>query len=153
MTVSTYYTKLWGLWHEIQSNLHTPQCSCNGCSCGLGKAPKKVKEKEKLYEFLIGLDSDFAIIRTQILAMKPTSSLGNEYHLVVEDEQQRSITNTKRPITEVAAFEAFVKREPGLTHQANKFMKKHGNQLEHCSFYDKEGHTRDGCFKRVGYPE
>lgn len=85
--------------------------------------------------------------------MKPTSSLGNEYHLVVEDEQQRSITNTKRPITEVAAFEAFVKREPGLTHQANKFMKKHGNQLEHCSFYDKEGHTRDGCFKRVGYPE
>nr|GEV71830.1 putative Gag-pre-integrase domain, Gag-polypeptide of LTR copia-type [Tanacetum cinerariifolium] len=75
LTVSTYYTKLRGLWDGIQSVLPTPRCSCNKCECGLGKKLSELKEKERLYEFLIGLDCEFSIVRTQILAMNPTPSL------------------------------------------------------------------------------
>ncbi|KAI3499150.1 hypothetical protein L1887_34943 [Cichorium endivia] len=110
-TVSAYYTKLRGLWDEVQSVLPTPRCSCEKCTCGLSKSLNDLREKEKIYEFLMGLDGEFSIVRTQILSMKPTPSLGNVYHLVAEDEQQRSITTTKRPTTEAAAFQAFVKRE------------------------------------------
>ncbi|XP_024990710.1 uncharacterized protein LOC112524996 [Cynara cardunculus var. scolymus] len=108
MTVSAYYTELRGLWDEIQFVLPTLQCSCNGCACGLIKSLDDLREKEKLYEFLMGLDSEFSIVRTQILALKPTPSLGSTYHLVAEDEQQISITNAKRPTTEATTFQAYV---------------------------------------------
>lgn len=88
MTVSAYYSKLCGLWDEIQYFLATPKCKCNGCTCGLGKYLKELQEKEQLYEFLVGLDREFSIIKTQILATKLIPSLGNAYHLVVEDEHK-----------------------------------------------------------------
>lgn len=45
------------------------------------------QEKELLYQFLMGLDSDFNVIKTQILATKPTPNLGTAYHLVAKDER------------------------------------------------------------------
>nr|GEV57056.1 integrase, catalytic core [Tanacetum cinerariifolium] len=41
------------------------------------------------YKFLMGLDDQVSVIKTQILAMKPAPKLSIVYHLVVEDEQQR----------------------------------------------------------------
>lgn len=67
-----------------------------------------------MYEFLMGLNSEFSVIRTQILATKPTPSLGTAYHLVAEDEQQiRAASFNKKTTQEAAAFQAFVpaKRE------------------------------------------
>ncbi|KAF5767488.1 putative RNA-directed DNA polymerase [Helianthus annuus] len=149
MTVSAYYTKLRGLWDEMQSFLPTPKCKCNGCTCGLGKSLKELREKEQLYEFLMGLDREFSIIRTQILATKPIPSLGNAYHLVAEDEQQRTIAGGKRLVNETVAFQATVKRNAPPTRTGQKDEKPSG----HCDHCGKDGHTRDGCFKRVGYPE
>lgn len=80
---------------------------CDRCECAIGKQLNEVKEKERSYEFLIGLDDEFLFIRTQVLAMKPTPSLATTYHLVVEDEQHRAITSgTKRPGSEASAFQA-----------------------------------------------
>ncbi|GKE03104.1 hypothetical protein Tco_1391087 [Tanacetum coccineum] len=70
----------------------------------------------------MGLDSEFLIVRNQILALKPAPSLGIAYHLVAEDEQQRSITSTRRPTTEAAAFQDYVKTN--ANQQGNKAMKK-----------------------------
>ncbi|KAF5785448.1 putative retrotransposon gag domain-containing protein [Helianthus annuus] len=105
-TVSAYYTKLRGLWDEIDTVLLVPRCECEGCTCDIGKKLVELKEKEILYEVLMGLNSDFAVIRTQILAMKPTLTLGVAYHLVVEDEKQRNITAGKKTSTETMAFQA-----------------------------------------------
>ncbi|KAK9075334.1 hypothetical protein SSX86_003657 [Deinandra increscens subsp. villosa] len=149
MTVSAYYTKLRGLWDEMQSFLPIPKCKCNGCTCGLGKSLRELREKEQLYEFLMGLDSEFSIVRTQILATKPIPSLGNAYHLVSEDEQQRSITGGKKVVTETAAFHATVKRNT----TPNKAVQKDNRPTGRCDVCGRDGHTRDGCFKVIGYPE
>ncbi|XP_023769810.1 uncharacterized protein LOC111918368 [Lactuca sativa] len=87
MSISNYYTKLRSLWDEIQIVLPTPRCVCDGCECAIGKQLNEVKEKERTNEFLIGLDDEFSVIRTQVLAMKPTRSLATTYQLVAEDEQ------------------------------------------------------------------
>ncbi|KAJ0492662.1 putative retrotransposon Copia-like protein [Helianthus annuus] len=94
-TVSAYYTKLRVIWDEIQSVLPVPKCDCGGCTCLIGKKLIELREKERLYEFLLGLDSEYGTIRTQILAMKPTPSLGIAYHLVADDEQQRAVSGSK----------------------------------------------------------
>ncbi|XP_022014939.1 uncharacterized protein LOC110914459 [Helianthus annuus] len=51
ISVSSYYTKLRGIWDEIESVLPAPRCTCDGCACGVGKKMTELKEKERLYEF------------------------------------------------------------------------------------------------------
>ncbi|KAL7607530.1 hypothetical protein Lser_V15G19588 [Lactuca serriola] len=119
-SVSAYYTKLRGLWDKIQTISPLPRCSCSTRTCDIGKRLNEFKEKEKLYEFLMGLDSEYSTIKTQILAM--TNSKG-------QFRQQRK-------------------------KSASKDIKKvTGEEVEHCNHCGKNGHNRDGCFKRIGYPD
>ncbi|KAJ9561856.1 LOW QUALITY PROTEIN: hypothetical protein OSB04_007016 [Centaurea solstitialis] len=154
-SVSAYYTKLCGLWDEMQAVLSIPHCTCNGCTCD---KIVELKEKERLYEFLMGLDDKFSVIRTQILAMSPVPSLGNAYHLVAEDERQRTISGDKKPATESAAFRTFThgRKEGNSNHQRHRPTikdNKCSEVVEHYTFCGKDGHHREGCFKRVGYPD
>lgn len=63
-SVSTYFTQLRALWDESQSIHPLPRCSCSNCECDIGKKMIEHQEKERLYEFLMGLDVDFTVIRT-----------------------------------------------------------------------------------------
>ncbi|XP_023755323.1 uncharacterized protein LOC111903801 [Lactuca sativa] len=101
MSVSNYYTKLRSLWDEIQVVLPLPRCEC-----AIGKQLNEVKEKERTYEFLMGLDDEFSVIRTQAI-------------------------NKATP-------------KPTITDNEKK---------EKCSFCQREGHVKEGCFKLIGYPE
>lgn len=120
--VSPYFTKLRSIWDEMQSTLPIPRCNCNWCSCDVGKKLVEHREKERLYEFLMGLNSEFSVIRTQILAMNPTRTLGNAYHLVAENEKQRSITADKRDSADAVVFEVFVPghRKNGSSQRRDK---------------------------------
>ncbi|KAI3678255.1 hypothetical protein L6452_37540 [Arctium lappa] len=156
-SISAYYTKLRGIWDEIGSVFSIPKCSCAGCGCGISKKLGELKDKERLYEFLLGLDSDFSTIKTQILAMKPIPTLDEAYHLVAEDEQQRAVSEGRKTNTETAAFQAFMRRD-GATNGQSRTGSRNGkrttnDKVEHCDFCGKDGHNRDGCFKCIGYPE
>ena len=104
-SVSAYYTMMRGIWDEIDSVSPPPTCTCNNCSCNLGKRLMESKEKEHIYEFLMGLDDSFGTIKTQILSTKPIPSLGTVYHSVSEDEQQKNISTTKKTVVEAAAYQ------------------------------------------------
>ncbi|KAJ9542449.1 LOW QUALITY PROTEIN: hypothetical protein OSB04_028955 [Centaurea solstitialis] len=145
-SVSAYYTKLGGLWDEIGSVMPTPQCTCNGCNCDLGKRMNESKEKERLYEFLMGLDDEFTVIKMQILATKPIPSLSSAYHLVAEDERQRAISHDKRPTIEAAAV-LEVKRDKGNARDPNR-----NDVIEHCTFCGKDGHKKGVVSRRSAIP-
>ncbi|XP_076884931.1 uncharacterized protein LOC143534303 [Bidens hawaiensis] len=154
-SISAYFTRLRSIWDEIESVLPIPLCMCNGCTCGLGKKLSDLKDKERLYEFLLGLDSEYGTTRTQILAMQPTPTLSSAYHLVYDDEQQRAISGSKRPINDATAFQAFLPRKKDLNLSQNKYVhndgkRNFGERIEHCG---KDGHKKEGCFKLIGYPE
>ncbi|XP_076943735.1 uncharacterized protein LOC143614086 [Bidens hawaiensis] len=156
-SVSAYFTKLRSLWDEIGSTISVPRCSCAGCTCGISKRLTDLRDKERLYEFLLGLDSDYSTIITQILAMKPIPTLLEAYRLVYEDEQQRAVSTGKKTNTDSAAFQAFMKRD-GAAAAHNQNGPKNNKRIivdkaEHCDFCGKDGHNRDVCFKLVGYPE
>nr|KAJ0214816.1 hypothetical protein LSAT_V11C400213750 [Lactuca sativa] len=85
--------------------LPSPRCTCEGCDCGIGKKLNEIREKERTYEFLLILDDEFSVIRTQILAMKPFPPIGSVYDLLAEDEQQRALSGgVKRTGTESSTF-------------------------------------------------
>ncbi|XP_023747472.1 uncharacterized protein LOC111895627 [Lactuca sativa] len=91
MTVSGYYTKLRGIWDEVQSINPLPACTCQGCKCEITKEIARSREKERLYDFLMGLNEEFGALRTRILSTDPLPTLNNAYHLLSQDEQQKKI--------------------------------------------------------------
>ncbi|XP_076886570.1 uncharacterized protein LOC143536472 [Bidens hawaiensis] len=93
-------------------------------SVRVGKKLVDIKDKESLYDFLLGFDPMFGTIRTQILAMQPIPSLIGAYHFVLDDEQKR---------------------------KEGKY--KCGESIERCTFCGKDGHNKEGCFKLIGYPD
>ncbi|GJT65758.1 hypothetical protein Tco_1017238 [Tanacetum coccineum] len=131
--LSRVNTKLQSLWDEIGSVLPVPRCSCSGCTSGISKKISDLRDKERLYEFLMGLDNHFSVIRTQILAMNPILNLGNAYHRVAEDEHQRAISLDKRTTTEDAAFKTFVVDSGStehITHDASILENKSKSHFE-----------------------
>ncbi|KAL5549597.1 hypothetical protein UlMin_004828 [Ulmus minor] len=65
-SVSIYYTKLKALWDEL-SSYRTPPC----CTCGGLKNFSDEQEKEKVMQFLMGLNDSFTAVRGSILMMNP----------------------------------------------------------------------------------
>ncbi|XP_071694920.1 uncharacterized protein [Rutidosis leptorrhynchoides] len=157
-SVLVYYTKLRSIWDELDYVLQVPKCSRDGCKCDISKKISLLKDKERLYEFLMGLDNQFSVIKTQILAMKSIPSLGNAYHLVAEDERQRTISSDKKPSIESAAYKTSAppRREAKRNQRRDKFIPKDRKRVETtetCIHFGKEGHPSEGSFKVIGYPD
>ncbi|XP_071699908.1 uncharacterized protein [Rutidosis leptorrhynchoides] len=123
--VSSYYTKLRSIWDEIASVNPMPSCSCNKCTCELSTVIGKVRDKERLYDFLMGLNDDYHRIRLQILSSDPLPSVMAAFHY--------SQNNTRR-------FSNYKKEECDKEEKI-------------CTKCQKIGHTIDGCFEIIGYPE
>ena len=82
--------------------------------------------------FLMGLNDSFAQVRGQILLSDPLPPIGNVFSLVIQEEAQREIV---------------VNHIPYLN--SNTMAKKERPQCAHCNLL---GHTKDKCYKLVGYP-
>lgn len=127
--------------------------SCIDGSRDISEDMTKMREKEQLYDFLMGLDESFHYEITQILAMKPSPTLGEAYHIIVEEEQQKIIaafsmqlvSNNRTTVSTVATVKGDVKRKDGDRRNS----KKERPRYSHCQ---KIGHEADKCFEIIGYP-
>ncbi|XP_071714021.1 uncharacterized protein [Rutidosis leptorrhynchoides] len=135
MTVSAYYTKLRGIWDEIQSVSPSPSCTCNRCTCNVGKSLTDMRDKEKLYDFLMGLNEEYSGIRSQILSISPLPSLVAAFHMVN---------------VESSAFQVSGKKQQGKSWATNR---RDDRSNEECAYCKKPGHTMEGCFELIGYPD
>lgn len=161
-SVSAYYTKLRGLWDEVNSVSPIPICTCGKCTCDLSKKYVVAREKEQLYEFLMGLDETFETVKSHILSTKPTPTIGTAYHLISEDERHRQISTVQRTPVETAAFQA-QQKQVDTGNRSIMFQKHHserdgGDRREgrrerpHCAHCQKPGHLIDTCYELIGYP-
>ncbi|XP_052205378.1 uncharacterized protein LOC127810140 isoform X2 [Diospyros lotus] len=142
LSVSAYFTKLKTIWEEL-SNFR-PMCSCGRCSCGGNKALAEHSHVEYVMSFLIGLNDSYAQVRGQLLLMDPIPPINKVFALVVQEENQRTILNSK--VSDPVALA--VKHGMVKTDQ-NKSQKKERAICTHCGFH---GHTIDKCYKLHGYP-
>ena len=89
-SISVYYTKLKAFWDELSSYHEVLSCSCGGL-----EKLKERDEKERVMQFLMGLNDSYAAIRGQILLMHPLPDTRRVYSLVLQQgraqpQQQRS---------------------------------------------------------------
>ncbi|CAL1400601.1 unnamed protein product [Linum trigynum] len=106
LSVSTFFTKLRAIWEEMQMITPIPRCTCGQCTCEIDKKVMSNMENDRLFDFLMGLGDAFGTVKTLILSMKPTPTLGEDYRLVSTKEQHRQIAANRRPTVDAAAFQA-----------------------------------------------
>ncbi|KAL5569103.1 hypothetical protein UlMin_025678 [Ulmus minor] len=78
-SVSAYYTKLKALWDELAS-YHDPI----SCTCGGFKTLAQREEKERVMQFLMGLNDFFATVRGSILMMSPLPNTRKAHALFLQ---------------------------------------------------------------------
>ncbi|PKI50561.1 hypothetical protein CRG98_029067 [Punica granatum] len=102
-SVSEYYSKLKSLWDGLELYLDLSACTCDASAQIAAQ-----KENEKVHQFLIGLNPEFSIIRSQILSIDPLSNVNRAHSMAALDEAQRLIAQRRDSSSEVMGFAAKV---------------------------------------------
>ncbi|KAI9161237.1 hypothetical protein LWI28_015656 [Acer negundo] len=104
LSVSTYYTKLKGLWDELASYndaVHGAQ-----------------HDQQKLMQFLMGLNDSYSAICGQILLMNPLPSVRQAYSSVSQEEKQRLMSSTHAAASDSGNSAAMaIRRKPSSSFQ------------------------------------
>ncbi|XP_058005416.1 uncharacterized protein LOC131181386 [Hevea brasiliensis] len=99
-SVAKYFTRLKKLWDELASI----EC-LTACSCGVAKEIADITDRNKLMQFLMGLDESFEQARNQILLTDPLPSINKAYSMVIKFEAHKQIAFNFSELTgEVALF-------------------------------------------------
>ncbi|XP_070028588.1 uncharacterized protein LOC142170500 [Nicotiana tabacum] len=94
------------------------------CECTKHKEYAENKEQQRLVQFLMGLNETYAQARSQVLLSVPIPTLNQAYNMIMQDESQRS----------------------------NRFRKNNENSVLQFDYCLMKGHTKENCYKLVGYP-
>ncbi|KAK4404261.1 hypothetical protein Sango_0794700 [Sesamum angolense] len=86
-TVGNYFMNLIKLWEELEVLMPTPQCNCNGCTCGASKVVADLASFTQLMQFLMGIGNEFDPVRNQLLVMDPTHNVNKAYLMVPSAER------------------------------------------------------------------
>ncbi|KAL8117469.1 hypothetical protein AgCh_015383 [Apium graveolens] len=172
LTVSDYYGKLKGYWDKISSIEPFPECTCEAlgkCKCGILKKMMDMDEKNKVIDFLMGLNSGYDNMKQNIIGMDHLPNVNKTYKMVLQVEKQKEIGEMFQPGVEVSALAAtkqnytqyqhasgphqkggYSSGSGGYYHRRETKEEKNKKWCDHCKM---NRHTVDDCFKVHGYPE
>ncbi|GJR74201.1 cysteine-rich receptor-like protein kinase 8 [Tanacetum coccineum] len=173
LAIEVYYHKLKGLWDEYGSLEAPYMCIC-ACVCENGRINGERDQRKILILFLMGLDECFANIRGQILLMNPMPTVAKAYSMIRQEEKQREDFSFKNTPTALSAYSnnprnsynnsRFDNSRFGRNFSQGESSSRNHTQGESSSrrssfkkgvIYGncgKEGHTKEECYKIVGYP-
>lgn len=138
LEVVEFYSKLMGMWSELQNYAKVPQCTCGKCECKIESRIMKMAQDEKTHQFLMGLNDEvFSTICSQILALDPLSTLNVIFNMVMQEKNHRRVMIGRDNRSENRV--AFVARE-------------HTNERPSCRHCGRYGNDESNCYETIGYP-
>ncbi|KAL6141198.1 hypothetical protein ACLB2K_059488 [Fragaria x ananassa] len=101
-SVTTFFTELKSLWDEKDTLCALPPCSCDAAT-----EVTAYMESQKTMKFLMGLNENYAMIRSTIIGMDPLPNVNKAYSLALRHEKQAEVSSGKSALPqEVSAFAA-----------------------------------------------
>jgi len=136
--VVEFYSKLMGMWSELDNYVKMPQCTCGKCECEISIRVVKMMNEEKTHQFLMGLnDENFSTIRNQVLTLEPLPSIDVIFNMITQEENHNNLMLARdRRSDHVVAFT--VRDQP--------------NERPSCKHCGHRGHEEANCYEIVGYP-
>ena len=145
--VAAYYGKLKTMWEALASYMKNPTCSCAGCTCDAAQELAQEREKEKVHQFLMGLDDAiFGTVRSNILSMSPLPNINRVYAMVMTEETHKSLARMRDERTDAVSFA--IQTTPHAKSGQNR-----GGDRGTCTNCGKHGHEANDCFQIIGYPD
>ena len=105
------------------------------------------RERDRVFEFLAGLNVELDQVRIQILGKDPLPSLNETFALVRGEERRRSVMLENVSASESALTAAKESRHIGPKPEPRKNPSRDDLWCTHCN---KPRHTRENCFKLHG---
>ncbi|XP_068304327.1 uncharacterized protein [Pyrus communis] len=151
--INLYFTELKGVWQDLDK-----RCPIH-MVCGADlKTRKDELAKDRVYDFLVGLDSGFAQVRSEILRMKHVPGIEECVNLVRhESQRQATIMGTKTTI--VWPLMSMVTKAPSSRPPSNRNSRSFRTQEDidkdklHCNHCNGMRHTEETWFEIHSYPE
>lgn len=150
--LSVYFSRMKKIWDELQEIDAFPVCECgvvNTCKCNLIKKLEEKESRNKLLQFLMGLNSGYDAVRSQILSMDPLPTVNRAYYLIQQIEKQRQVSDVMQGRQEMEAYSV---SKTNVRPSGKRDLKK-GKGDKFCDHCKVKGHLIDQCFKIHGYPE
>jgi hypothetical protein len=105
--------------------------------------------EDQVIQFLTGLNSEFSVVKTQILLMDPLPSLNKVYSLVVQEESNhKSLLPTENDDSSLLVNSSDAKKQ--FPCGKGNASGKNSNRI--CTFCGKNNHTVDSCYAKHGHP-
>ncbi|PNX95813.1 retrovirus-related Pol polyprotein from transposon TNT 1-94 [Trifolium pratense] len=143
-SVTEFFTKLKGLWEELELYRPIPTCTCTfRCVCEAMINAKKFKEEDLVLLFLTGLTDNYAMVRSQILLMEPFPQLNAVFGLVIQHESLNGLDVVEDSSPTVSI---------NLAKKPYCNAKSSGKSDKMCTYCHKNNHIVDNCFKKHGFP-
>ncbi|XP_074314401.1 uncharacterized protein LOC141649616 [Silene latifolia] len=149
--VVDYYSRLKRTWEEIDAIDPLSQCTCgalNSCSCVFLKRLFDREMQSKLIQMLMGLNSGFENVKSNILTMDPMPTINKALGLLQRIETQKEISDSIGAMTEANAYASF-KQSASTLESTSKKPKLDTDEkpIKHCSHCKKKGHDVTECYQ------
>ena len=140
ITVTYYYGILTGLWTKLDQYQHL-QMECSKDASTLVDSINR----DRIFEFLSGLNPEYDPIRVQILGKEKLPSLSEVFYTVCGEESRRAIMLEDKP-TGGSALSTSKTTMLGSSSSSSK----PSQDGRWCSYCKKSRHTKENCFKLHG---
>jgi hypothetical protein len=122
------------------------------CSADLRTRQEEIK-KDRIYDFLAGLDEVFDSVRNDLLRIKSIPSI-EECFNTVRREAQRQVTMLGTKNTSEGSSMAMISKTTTSSNlRTLRAVEEAEKDKLRCSHCNGSRHTRDTCFEIHGYPE
>ncbi|XP_059277633.1 uncharacterized protein LOC132031724 [Lycium ferocissimum] len=91
-----YATDSQALWDDLKERFE--KIDDQGCNCDKSKEFVQYVHRQKLYQFLMGLNESYSQARSHILLQNSLPSVNQAYSMILSDENQRAITSSNNSL-------------------------------------------------------
>ncbi|XP_020249452.1 uncharacterized protein LOC109826836 isoform X2 [Asparagus officinalis] len=154
-SITEYSNLLQSLWQEMD------HYQCIQMKCGEDAVLlKRLVEKDRIYDFLAGLNIEFDAVRVQILGKEDLPSLNETIAIVRAEEGRRGVmiennsVDSSALVTKAVNERKFDLEQP--TNEDNKqtdFTRPANKDSMWCTYCKRSRHTREKCWKLHGKPQ
>ncbi|GAU36130.1 hypothetical protein TSUD_292900 [Trifolium subterraneum] len=139
-TVTEFYSALKLLWEELEIYLPMPNCSYRiRCTCEAMHAARANHSLLHIVRFLISLNDEFSVVKSQVLLIDPLPSLNKVFSMVLQHERQGN-------------FYSSDESKALLNAAKSKGFSSSKVPVRICTFCGKDNHIVENCFKKYGIP-